>query len=164
MTRRAVLAAVTYVAVIVAANWLTDTFGLVTFLGITVTAGTYAAAAALIARDWVQVTAGRAAVVALIVVGAALSYLTSTPALALASGLAFLVSELVDTAVFTPLRKRSLALAVIVSSLAAAPVDTVLFLNIAGFPVTRETVAAQVVVKTAMAGVVALVLARRRPA
>lgn len=157
------IAAAVYVATIVAANWATNTFGLVPVgFGLMVTAGTFAAGASLIARDWVQQTARRWwAVPALIVVGALLSAVTSTPALALASGLAFLVAELVDWAVFTPLRRRSLPVAVVVSSVVAAPVDTVLFLWLAGFPLTWQAVAGQFLVKTGMALLVAVVLAVR---
>lgn len=151
-----VLAVAVYVASIAAANWLTATLGLVPIgFGLVVTAGTFAAGAALIARDWVQVTSGRMWTLAAIGVGAALSAWTATPAIAIASGVAFLVSELVDFGVFTPLRGRSLPAAVLVSSLVSAPVDTVLFLYLAGFGVTWQAVAGQLIVKTAMAAAVA---------
>ncbi len=160
MTRTAALAV--YIATIVAANWMTATFGLVPVgFGLLVTAGTFAAGAALIARDWVQTTSGRWVALAAIVVGAGLSWWLSTPALAVASGIAFLVSELVDFAVFSPLRDRSLPTAVLVSSVVSAPVDTVLFLAIAGFPLTWQAVIGQFLVKTAMAALVAAALAWR---
>lgn len=160
--KRAAIALSAYIASIVAANWMTATFGLVPIgFGLAVTAGTFAAGAALIARDAVQVTAGRWVAVGAIVVGAALSWWLSTPALALASGIAFLVSELVDLAVFTPLRDRSLAGAVVLSSVASAPVDTVLFLHLAGFPLTWQAIAGQFIVKTGMALIAALYLSRR---
>lgn len=160
MTRVLTLAA--YIGSIVAANWLTATFGLVPIgFGLLVTAGTFAAGLALIARDWVQTTSGPAVVIGAIVVGAGVSYFTSSPALALASGVAFLVAELVDMGVFTPLRRRTLAGAVVASSVVAAPVDTVLFLWLAGFPVTWQAVLGQFLVKTALALIVAAVLAVR---
>lgn len=160
----AAFAALAYVATVVLANWLTDTFGLVHIgFGLVVTAGTFAAGASLVARDAVQQTAGRWWVIpVLILLGAALSVVTSNPALALASGLAFLSSELVDWGVYSPLRGRSLPVAVVASSLVAAPVDTVLFLHIAGFPVTPAAVAGQVLVKTAVALAVAGWLVWRR--
>jgi uncharacterized PurR-regulated membrane protein YhhQ (DUF165 family) len=123
-----------------------------------VTAGTFAAGAALIARDWVQTGNGRLITVAAILAGAGLSWWLSTPAIALASGIAFLVSELVDMGVFTPLRDRSLPTAVILSSVVSAPVDTVLFLHLAGFGVTWQAVLGQFLVKTALALLVAGVL------
>jgi uncharacterized PurR-regulated membrane protein YhhQ (DUF165 family) len=156
---RAPLAAAVYVGTVVAANVMTANLGLVQLpaTGLLVTAGTFAAGLSLIARDWVQQTARRWwAVPVLIVVAALVSAVTATPALAVASGVAFLVAEVVDWGVFTPLRGRSLPLAVVVSSLVAAPVDTVLFLHLAGFPVTWEAVAGQVLVKTVMALAVAV--------
>lgn len=165
MTRPAVWFTAAYVAVIVAANWATDTLGLVPIgLGLMVTAGTFAAGAALIIRDGLQRHTGRVWMLAAILTGAAISAVTSNPALAVASGVAFAVSELVDWAVFTPLAARSLPTAVVVSSLVAAPVDTVLFLHLAGFGVTWPAVAGQLIVKTGMAAAVALWLTRREAA
>ena len=158
----AILSLVGYIGVIVAANWLTATFGLVSFIGITVTAGTFAAGAALILRDAVQVELGKSVVLAAIVAGAVISAATSTPAIAVASGIAFLVSEVVDFAVFSPLRNRNIAAAVLASSIVSAPVDTVLFLHIAGFGVTWDAVWGQFVVKTVLALIVATWLTYRQ--
>ena len=150
------IAVIAYALVIVLANVATDRFGLVPIgLGLMVTAGTFFAGAALILRDWVQFTTARWVTFVAIIGGAALSYFLSSPALALASGLAFLVSELVDYGVFTPLRGRNLAGAVVVSSVVSAPVDTVLFLWLAGFPLTWQAVLGQFIVKTLMALAVA---------
>lgn len=151
-----------FLASIVTANWLTATFGLVSIgFGLLVTAGTYAAGFALVARDAVQVNLGKTWSLCLILAGAILSAVTSTPAIALASGIAFAISELVDFAVFTPLRQRGLSRAVILSSIASAPVDTVLFLCIAGFGVTWQAVFGQFVVKTLIALIAAVIIARR---
>ena len=153
------LAIAVYIATIAAANWMTATYGLVPVgLGLMVTAGTFAAGLALIARDWVQVGWNRYVVLAAILAGSAVSVVTSTPALAVASGVAFLVSELVDWGVFTPLRDRSLPMAVVVSSVVSAPIDTVAFLWLAGFPVTLPAIAGQFIVKTTLALIVAGVL------
>ena len=148
---------------VVAANTLTASFGLVPIgMGLLVTAGTFAAGVSLVARDWVQqATASRFVVPVLIVVAAIVSAITASPALAIASGIAFLVSEVVDWSVFSPMRERSLPLAVVVSSVVSAPVDTIGFLWLAGFPVTFSAVAGQFIVKTAIALVVAGVLAAR---
>lgn len=152
----AAVALTVYTLTILAANWMTDTYGLVPIgFGLAVTAGTFAAGFALIARDWVQLTSGRIAAVIAVIAGAALSYLLASPAIAIASGIAFLVSELVDFAVFTPLRERNLAIAVITSSVVSAPVDTVLFLHLAGFGITWEAVLGQFLVKTVLALIVA---------
>jgi len=151
-----------FVGSIIAANWMTATYGLVSIgFGLAVTAGTFAAGVALIARDGVQVTSNRVITLVAIVAGAVLSWALSTPGIAVASGLAFLVSELVDFAVFSPLRSRSLALAVVVSSVVSAPVDTVLFLWLSGFGVTWQAVLGQFLVKTVLALIAAGVIAGR---
>ena len=145
-----------YIGVIIAANWMTTTFGLVPIgFGLLVTAGTFAAGAALILRDGVQVTSGKRVTIAAMIAGVVVSYLVADPFIAIASAVAFGVSEIVDFSVFTPLRKKNLATAVIVSSVASAPIDTVLFLAIAGFGITWQAVLGQFLIKTAMALVVA---------
>lgn len=158
----AALAIAGYVASIVAANWMTSTLGLVPIgFGLLVTAGTFAAGAALVLRDAVQQTTGKRTVIAAIAVGIVLSYLLADPFIAIASAVAFAASELVDFAVYTRLRGRSIAVAVLCSSIVSAPVDTVLFLRIAGFEITWQAVLGQFIVKTALAGFVAIWLARR---
>lgn len=142
------LAAGAFLAVIVLANWLTTTQGLVPIgLGLLATAGTFAAGFALVARDVVQEAGGRALTVALILAGAVLSAMLGDGRIALASGVAFLLGELVDMGVYTPLRERSWVAAVVASSVVAAPVDTALFLSLAGFPLTWPGVAGQWLVK-----------------
>lgn len=160
---RLAIALAAYIASIVIANVLVDLVGLVPIgFGLVVPAGTFAAGAALILRDAVQVYGQRWHVFAAILAGAAISYYMSSPAIAVASGLAFLISELVDYAVFTPLRGRSLPMAVVVSSLVSAPVDTVLFLWISGLGVSWSAVIGQLLVKTLLALLVAAYLAYRR--
>lgn len=152
-----------YIGSIIAANWMTATFGLVPIgLGLAVTAGTFAAGAALLLRDAVQVALGKIASLLAIAAGIVVSYFVADPYIALASAVAFASSEIVDFAVFTPLRKKSIARAVLVSSIVSAPVDTVLFLYIAGFGVTWQAVAGQFIVKTAMAALVAFYLLHRK--
>jgi len=159
---RRVFPALIYIATIIIANLMTAHYGLVPIgFGLLVSAGTFAAGFALIARDWVQVTSGRRVVLLAIIAGALVSGLTSGYALAVASGTAFLVSELVDFGVFTPLRSRSLPTAVLVSSVVSAPVDTVLFLWLAGFGLSWQAVLGQFLVKTALAAVVAAAIAWR---
>lgn len=158
------LAIVAYLGTIVAANYLTATYGLVPIgFGLMVTAGTVAAGASLLARDVVQDTAGRRAVLACIVAGALLSWALTTPALALASGVAFLLAEGADLAVYTPLRRRGWARAVLASNTAGAIVDTFVFLTLAGFPLTVGVVVGQLVGKLVWATLlpVAVVVAGR---
>lgn len=140
-----------FIASILFANYLTTWFGLVPIgFGATVTAGTFAAGAALVLRDMLHVHGNSRIVLAAIASGAVLSYTVASPMIALASGVAFLFSELVDFAVFTPLRKN-MPLAVLASSIAGAPVDTVLFLHVSGFGVTWQAVIGQFIVKTLLA-------------
>jgi uncharacterized PurR-regulated membrane protein YhhQ (DUF165 family) len=147
-----ILAAVAYVACIVAANYLTAHFGMVPAgFGLMVTAGTYAAGLALLARDLVQDTAGRGAVLLLIGVGAALSAVLAGPQLAIASAAAFLVSETADMAVYTPLRRRGWVKAVVASNVVGGLLDTLVFLQLAGFGLTWSSVAGQLLGKAVWA-------------
>jgi queuosine precursor transporter len=132
----AAMAGTAYVGTVVAANVLTNRYGMVpVWPGVAATAGTYAAGVALLARDVVQDTAGRRTVLAAIAAGALLSAWLATPQLAIASGAAFAASEVADMAIYTPLRRKGWARAVLASNLVGAVVDTVLFLWLAGFPV-----------------------------
>jgi hypothetical protein len=157
---RAGVAFVVYIGAIVAANWLTARFGLVPVgFGLLVTAGTYAAGFALLARDFVQRYGGLALVLAGIAMGGALSWVTSTPRLAVASTAAFLAAELCDLVVFTAGRRRwGFVGAAAISNLASAPVDTVAFLALAGFPITWATVGGQLIGKLLWATAVPLAL------
>lgn len=127
-----------FVGSVLVANYVTTQYGFISVgFGLTATAGTLAAGFALALRDATQDALGRRAVVAAIVVGAALSFLISDPFVALASGVAFLVSEAADFLVYTPIRARSRlgdrrwATAVLASNAVGAVVDTVVFLGIA---------------------------------
>lgn len=86
---------------------------------------------ALVLRDFVQRRLGSAWALAAILAGTALSAAVAPGPLVLASAIAFLLSELADLAVFTPLQKRGLTLAVVVSSLVGLVIDSILFLYIA---------------------------------
>jgi queuosine precursor transporter len=86
---------------------------------------------ALVLRDMVQRRLGPAAVLVAIAAGAMLSFYVAPPSLALASAVAFLLSELADFAVYTPLQSRSLVGAVLASSLIGLLADSVLFLWLA---------------------------------
>ena len=83
--------------------------------------------AALALRDAVQEALGRVWVLTLVVAGAAMSLAVSPPALAIASAVAFLLSELLDFAIYDRLRRRALAWAVLLSGMAGAVLDSLLF-------------------------------------
>ena len=86
---------------------------------------------ALVLRVMVQRRLGLEWSAAAIIAGAALSAFIAPPALVLASGVAFLLSELADLAVYTPLQRRRLVLAVIASSTVGLIVDSAVFLYLA---------------------------------
>lgn len=130
-----------YIATIPAANWLIGNVGTVCVPngpclipvapGIMAPSGVLMIGAALVLRDLVQRAYGAPWSLACIAAGTALSFLVAPPALALASGAAFLLSELADFAVYTPLARRRFVLAVILSCIAGAIVDSALFLWLA---------------------------------
>jgi uncharacterized PurR-regulated membrane protein YhhQ (DUF165 family) len=86
---------------------------------------------ALVLRDLVQRRLGVAYSAGAVVVGAILSALVAPPSLVLASGVAFLLSEFADLAVYTPLARRRLVAAVVASSLVGLVVDSFIFLWLA---------------------------------
>jgi len=87
--------------------------------------------AALVLRDLVQRRLGVEFGIGAIVVGAAISAVLAPPALVIASAAAFLLSEFADFAVYTPLARRRLVLAVVASSLVGLVVDSIVFLWLA---------------------------------
>jgi uncharacterized PurR-regulated membrane protein YhhQ (DUF165 family) len=127
-----------YVSSIWLANWLLINVGDVSetgvrtipvWLGIDAPSGVLAAGATLTLRDALQRAYGIRATVLAISVGSILSSLIS-PSLAFASGAAFLVAELLDMAVYTPLRQRY-ATAVVASNIVGAVADSAIFLLLA---------------------------------
>lgn len=154
--------AAAFLGCILAANYVTSNYGMVPVgFGLVATAGTYFAGLTFVLRDSLQDLAGKWAVVAVIVLGAGLSFFVSVPDIAIASGVAFGLSELADLAVYTPLRERGYIRAAIASNVVGALVDTIAFLTIAGFPLT-QALPGQMVGKFAVtAAVVALVVAYR---
>jgi uncharacterized PurR-regulated membrane protein YhhQ (DUF165 family) len=130
-----------YALTIPAANWMIGHVGTVcvpqgpclipTAPGIMAPSGVLMVGLALVLRDMVQRRLGLRAAGAAVLLGTLLSALVAPPELVLASALAFLVSEASDLAVFTPLQKRGLVLAVVASSMVGLVVDSVLFLGIA---------------------------------
>lgn len=155
-----------FLACILAANFATTRFGMIPVgFGMVATAGTYLAGLSFILRDGLQDLAGRRVTLGVIIAGAVLSYLVSDPFIALASGVAFLLSEVTDQAIYSPLRRRGYIRAAVASNVVGTLVDTLAFLWIAGFPIIAGA-PGQVVGKltlTALA-VAAVVAARGRRA
>ena len=137
------------VGAVLAANALTATLGLVPAgFGLLVPAGTYAAAVALLARDWLHELRGLRGVIPAIIVGAAVSAVID-PRLGVASGVAFLLAELADTAVYAPLRERRRTTALLGSQAVGATVDTAVFITLAfgASALTWQTFGGQLLVK-----------------
>ncbi|MEU3729983.1 VUT family protein [Streptomyces sp. NPDC033538] len=163
MNRRAWVATGGYVGGVVATNVVTASAGLwpVGF-GLTATAGTMLAGGSFVLRDAVQEAAGRKVALAALGVACVVSAFMATPALALASVLAFGTAELLDMGVYTKLRKRGWLRAAAASNAVGAVVDTFVFLFVAGFPVSALAVTGQLVGKAwATVAVVVPVLAVR---
>ncbi len=120
-----------FIATIFCANWAIQAYGLVPVgPGLIAPAGVYFAGLAFTFRDLAQERVGRRWIVAAIVAGAVISGLVSTK-FALASGIAFLVSELLDFAVYSPLRKRNWIGAVVASNVVGLVADSIVFLLLA---------------------------------
>lgn len=136
MNRRTILATVVFVGytgTVYGANWALTTWpeGLPVWPGLVAPAGVYAAGLAFGFRDALQQLAGRWAAVAGIGVGSLLAWFLADPAFAIASVVAFGTAELLDMAVFTPLRDRRPYLAVVASNTVGLLADSVLFLWLA---------------------------------
>lgn len=147
-----------YVAAVVLANIVTEHLGLVSVgFGLMVTAGTYAAGFALLARDFVHRYGNRYWALAAIAVGGCISWLASSPALAVASTVAFVSAELIDLGVYVPIRRtKGFIQGALASNVVSAPIDTLVFLSLAGFPVTYQTVGGQFMGKVLWATAVPL--------
>jgi queuosine precursor transporter len=124
-----------------AANWLIGNVG--TFCvpdgpclipvapGLTAPSGVLMIGLALVLRDLVQRSLGVKWATGAVIVGAVLSGFFAPPALVIASAVAFLLSELADLAVYTPLQKKGLVLAVFASSVVGLVIDSAVFLYLA---------------------------------
>lgn len=123
------------------ANWMIGHVGLVCVPngpclvpvapGIDAPSGVLMIGLALVLRDMVQRRLGARMGLVAIVIGAAISGLVAAPAIVIASVAAFLLSELADFAVYTPLQRRHFVLAVAASSVLGLIVDSFVFLWLA---------------------------------
>lgn len=130
-----------YLLTIPAANWLIGHWGtecipqgpclIPVGFGLAAPSGVLMIGVALALRDAVQQLLGLRGAVAAILCGVAVSSFVAPPALVLASAAAFLISELADLAVYTPLRERNLPLAVLASGAVGSLIDSAAFLLIA---------------------------------
>lgn len=132
---------VAYFLTLPVANWLIGHVGTVCVPqgpclipvapGIMAPSGVLMIGVALLLRDLVQKRAGTVIALGCVGAGVVISALFAPPALVIASAAAFAFSELTDFAVYTPLSRRSFALAIIASCTAGALADSALFLWLA---------------------------------
>jgi len=131
-----------YVACIPAANWLIQHIGTVCVAngpclvpvapgGLMAPSGVLMVGLALVLRDLVQRRLGVWFGLGAIVMGTVLSVQLAPPSLVAASAAAFFLSELADFAVYTPLQRRGLVLAVLASSVVGLIADSIVFLWLA---------------------------------
>lgn len=143
MTKRLVglIAAVLFVGTVGFANWLLTKYGVVSIgFGLHAPAGVFAVGVAFTLRDIVHRLLSRMAVIYCIIAGCALAYFIEASvtlpggrvSIAVASAIAFLLSELADLAVYSPLEERNFTTAVAASNLVGSVLDSVLFLWLVG--------------------------------
>jgi uncharacterized PurR-regulated membrane protein YhhQ (DUF165 family) len=99
--------------------------------GLSAPSGVLAIGVALVLRDLLQRRLGLGWAFAAILLGTILSAALAPPALVIASAVAFLLSELADLFIYTPLQRRGLVKAVAASGIVGLVVDSVVFLTIA---------------------------------
>jgi queuosine precursor transporter len=134
---KAVFWTVSYVASILAVNWLFAPSQLVEGVTFWKTAGgdlflaNLIVGAVFVLRDYAQREIGHRILLATLIAGL-MTYLTVDPAIAIASLVAFVISETADWGVYS-FWKKSLQSRILVSSLIAIPLDTVVFQHLAGY-------------------------------
>ncbi len=130
-----------FAACIPAANWLIGNAGTIcapagpclipVLPGVMAPSGVLMVGLALVLRDLVQRRLGVRWAVGAILGGALLSAALAPPTLVIASAAAFLLSELADLAVYSPLQRRRLMVAVALSGVVGLVVDSIVFLQLA---------------------------------
>ena len=135
------IALVLFGLTIPAANWLIGNAGTVcvpngpclvpVWPGVMAPSGVLMVGLALVLRDIVQRRLGPLAGLGAIAVGTLISAVLAPPAIVLASVAAFLLSELADFAVYTPLQRRRFVTAVFASGVIGLVVDSLVFLHLA---------------------------------
>ena len=130
MKRYFILAAV-YSGLVVLANWLASRYVVSVGFGRVAPAGVFCIGGVLVLRDWLQQLRGLLWTMPLVysaglaswAIGDAAGW-TSLEKIAVASVVAFTISETVEAVVFTPLRKRRLTLGVGLSATVGNALDS----------------------------------------
>ncbi|WP_085026898.1 VUT family protein [Ensifer aridi] len=169
MRLKTILLIAAFAATIPAANWMIGNVGecipqgpcvIPVGFGLHAPSGVLLVGLALVLRDWVHEAGGARAALAAIGLGGLVSWLFAPQALVLASVLAFVIAELADLSVYAPLRARRLWLAVLLSGIVGAAVDSAVFLWVAFG--SLDFIAGQIIGKLWMTLIAAVVLAISR--
>lgn len=139
--RKLALLVAAFAATVPAANWMIGNIGTVCIpsgpcllpvgFGLEAPSGVLMIGLALVLRDMVHEKGGAIAALAAIALGGLISWFVAPPALVVASVAAFVLAELADLAVYAPLRRRQLGLAVLASGAVGAAIDSAVFLYLA---------------------------------
>ncbi len=136
--RRFVPLAALYLGLVILANWLAARYRVSVGFGREAPAGVFCIGAVLVLRDWLQQLKGLAWVMPLVYAAGLASWWigdaagwTSLEKVAVASVVAFTVSETVEAVVFTPVRRLSLTAGVLCSATVGNALDSYLFLRLA---------------------------------
>lgn len=120
-----------YVAAIVFVNWAFSALPMLEVAGEHLPSGAFLVGFIFVVRDFAQKEVGHKVIAAMLLSGA-ISYFMADPYVAVASVVAFLISEFIDWAVYS-FTKMPFAKRVLLSSAAGTPIDSAIFLVIAGF-------------------------------
>lgn len=131
--------AAAYIGLVLLANWLASAYIVhVPLTPYVAPAGIFAIGAILVFRDWLQQLHGLKLTMPLVYAAGLISWFVGDAAgwsglqkIAIASVIAFTVSETVEAIVFTPIRNRNLTLGVALSGTVGLAVDSWLFLTLA---------------------------------
>jgi queuosine precursor transporter len=128
-----------YLGLVILANWLASAYVVhVPLTHYMAPAGVFCIGAVLVLRDWIQQLRGLYWTMPLVYVAGLISWgvgdlagWTSLEKIAIASVVAFTVSETVEAVIFTPIRNRNLTVGVALSGTIGNAIDSYLFLIIA---------------------------------
>lgn len=141
MKKTAAIFLIVYAATIPLANWMISNVGAQLFpggphtipigFGFNAPSGVLMIGLALVSRDIIQRYAGKKYALVAIGIGVTISFAIAEPALATASAAAFLLGEIADFSIYTPLQERNIVIAVVASGVFGGIVDSFVFLQIA---------------------------------
>jgi uncharacterized PurR-regulated membrane protein YhhQ (DUF165 family) len=136
--KRYVVLAGAYVGLVLLANWLASRYVASVGFGRVAPAGVFCIGGVLVLRDWLQQLRGLLWTMPLVYAAGLASWgigdaagWTSLEKIAVASVVAFTVSETVEAVVFTPLRNRRLTVGVGLSATVGNALDSFVFLALA---------------------------------